>query len=61
MKKFKVTFTVEGSFIGDDQKLNKSNVKNALRFTFDEMYGKSYMGNRDIDTAISKLEVKEIK
>lgn len=59
-KKYKITFEIEGSIIGDDCNLNSDNIKMVILDELDcrnQTYG--YGGN--IDTKVSKLKVSEVK
>ena len=57
--KYKVSFVIEGSMIGDDTKLTKENLKENIML-MDVKKGLDYWGNRDIDTIITNLKIERV-
>jgi len=57
--RYKVQFIIEGDYLADNTKLNKSNLKIFLMHDLDMKKGNNYFGNRDIDTIITKLKIEE--
>jgi len=57
--KYKVSFYIEGEYLGDDTPLNKENLKQQLMM-LDVSKGSSYFGNRSIDTSIVNLSIERV-
>jgi hypothetical protein len=60
-RKYKVSFFIGGEMIGDDTNLNRTNLKEAILDNFDTKHGQSYYSNRDIDTKIHFLKIRQVK
>ncbi len=58
--KYKVSFEVEGDYLGDDTPLDEDGIEEAIMFDFDSSSA-SYYGNRSIDTTVSDLKIEEMK
>lgn len=58
--KYKVSFTIEGEHLNETDNLNKSNLKDIIMGTFNSDEAIDYYSNRDVDTTVTKLQIKEI-
>ena len=60
-KKFKVTFEIEGEWLGDDVELDIGNLKGILMHLMDSKKGQDYYSNRSFDTMVDNLVIKKVK
>ena len=58
MRKYNVSFTIEGDMLDDNIKLNKATLTKIILKEL-SIDGNSYYGNRDIDTCISNLKIEK--
>jgi len=56
IKKYKVTFEIEGEMLADDVNLTKENLKMVLKKM--DITSANYYGNRGIDTQIKNLKIE---
>jgi hypothetical protein len=60
MKKFKVSFEIEGNMLADGENLNKSNIVWLLRDVLEQDIQTMY-GNRYLDCSLKDINVEELK
>jgi len=60
MAKYSVSFVIEGTMLADDVELYDDTIESGILAGLSEEGG-SYWGNRDVDTKIRELKIKEIE
>ena len=58
MRRYVVSFIIEGTHLADDVSLNKSNLEGVLRGTLDEKVASDPCKNRSIDTRVLGLTIE---
>jgi hypothetical protein len=61
IKRYRVTFEIEGEMIADDMRLNMDNLELVIKHDLHAPIALSYVGNRSIDTKVEKLVITKQK
>jgi len=59
-KKFKVEFMISGTMLSNDTKHTKELLKQNILGIFNSDDAQNYHGNREIDTSVTDLKIKDI-